>query len=115
MQIALQLMKPGVVFILCLSKKSNTFHLKEYIPAQFIIATDDENAVAPYSLVPSLQWRNNGRDDISNLQRLDGLLNRLFRSRLKEISKLRVTGLCEFPSQRDSNEENDSIWWRHHD
>ena len=21
----------------------------------------------------------------------------------------------EFPAQRDSNAENDSIWWRHHD
>ena len=36
---------------------------------------------------------------------------------------LRVTGLCEedlpvtgeFPSQRASNAENVSIWWRHHD
>ena len=40
----------------------------------------------------------------------------------KITSKLRVTGLCagnspvtgEFPAQRDSNAENDSIWWRHH-
>ena len=38
------------------------------------------------------------------------------------ISKLRVTGLCvrnspvtgEFPTQRASNAENVSIWWRHH-
>ena len=37
-------------------------------------------------------------------------------------SKLRVTGLSEgnpsvtsgFPSQRDSNAENVSVWWRHH-
>ena len=37
-------------------------------------------------------------------------------------SKLRVTGLCEgnspktgrFPSQRTSNAENITIWWRHH-
>ena len=40
----------------------------------------------------------------------------------KKTSKLRVTGLCEgnpqvtggFPSQRTSNAENVSIWWRHH-
>ena len=40
----------------------------------------------------------------------------------KKTSKLRVTGLCvgnstgtsEFPSQRASNAENVSIWWRHH-
>ena len=39
------------------------------------------------------------------------------------IKKLRVTGLCGgnppvtggFPSQRPSNEENASIWWRHHE
>ena len=49
--------------------------------------------------------------------------NILFRSRLKKTSKLRVTGLYEgnslvtdeFPAQRASNEENVSIWWRHHD
>ena len=37
--------------------------------------------------------------------------------------KLRVTGLCvgnppltaEFPAQMDSNAENVSIWWRHHE
>ena len=42
----------------------------------------------------------------------------------KNISKLRVTSLCagkfirgtgEFPAQMDSNAENVSIWWRHHD
>ena len=40
----------------------------------------------------------------------------------RETSKLRITGLCEgnslvtgeFPSQRASNLENDSIWWCHH-
>ena len=53
----------------------------------------------------------------------DCLLNRLFRSRSKKASKLRVTGLCagnstvtgEFPAQMASNAENVSIWWRHHD
>ena len=40
----------------------------------------------------------------------------------KKISKLGVTGVCagnspgtgEFPTQRASNAENISIWWRHH-
>ena len=40
---------------------------------------------------------------------------------IQEISKLRVTGLCEgnlpvtseFPAQRASNAENIAIWWRH--
>ena len=70
----------------------------------------------------SLQWCNNDPDGVTNHQRIDCLLNRLFRHRSKEISKLRVTGLCEgnssvtsgFPSQRASNTENVFIWWRHH-
>ena len=45
-----------------------------------------------------------------------------FRRRSKKTSKLRVAGLCKgkppvtvcFPSQRPSNTENISIWWRHH-
>ena len=68
--------------------------------------------------VHSLQWRYNGCDGVSNHQLHDCLLNRLFRRRSKKTSKLRVTGLCEgnslFPSQRTSNAENVSIWWRHH-
>ena len=70
----------------------------------------------------SLQWRNNERNGVSKHRRFDCLLNRLFRHRSKKISKLRVTGLREgnptvtdgFPSQRASNEENVSSWWRHH-
>ena len=73
----------------------------------------------PYS---ALQWRNNEHDSVSNHQPHDCLLNRLFRRRSKKTSKLRVTGLCEgnspvtddFPTQRVSNAENVSIWWRHH-
>ena len=69
-----------------------------------------------------VQWRHNGRDGVSNLGRLGGFLNRLFRRRSKKTSKFRVTGLCEgnspvtgeFPSQRASNAENVSSWWRHH-
>ena len=49
--------------------------------------------------------------------------NRLFRYISKKISKLCVTGLCEgnssvtgeFPTQRASDAENESIWWRHHE
>ena len=69
-----------------------------------------------------LQWRHNERDGVSNHQRLDGLFNCFLGHRSKKISKLRVTGLYEgispitgeFPSQRASNAENVSIWWRHH-
>ena len=60
-----------------------------------------------------LQWRNNGRDSVSNHQPRDCLLNRLFRLRSKKTLKLRVTGLCagnspgtgEFPAQMASNAE----------
>ena len=70
----------------------------------------------------TLQWRHNGRDGASNRLPYDCLLNRLFRRRSKKTSNLGVTGLCvgnspvtgEFPTQRASNAENVSIWWRHH-
>ena len=69
-----------------------------------------------------LQWRHNEHNAVSNHQPHDCLLNRLFRRRSKKTSKLRVTGLCErnssvtgeFPTQRASNAEKVSIWWRHH-
>ena len=56
-----------------------------------------------------LQWRYNERDDIWNYRSVDYLLNRLFRSRSNNTSKLRGTGLCEgpvtgeFPAQTASN------------
>ena len=73
-------------------------------------------------LLWTLQWHHNERDGVSNHQCLDSLLNCLFRRRSKETSKLRVTGLCEwnslvtgeFSTQRASNAEVVSIWWRHH-
>ena len=58
----------------------------------------------------------------ANQHRFDCLLNGLFRRRWKKTIKAPVTGLCEgnspvtgeFPSQRASNAENDSIQgWRH--
>ena len=63
-----------------------------------------------------------GLDSVSNHQPRHCLLSRLFGCRSKKTSKLRVTGLCaenspetgEFPTQRASNAENVSIWWRHH-
>ena len=69
-----------------------------------------------------LQWRHNEHDGVSNHQPYGFLLNCLFMRRSKKTSRLRVTGLCdgnspvtgEFPSQRASNAENVSIWWRHH-
>ena len=69
-----------------------------------------------------LEWRHNEHGGVSNYRYLDYLLNRLFRRRSKKTSKLRVAGLCEwnspvtgeFPSQKASNAENVSIWWRRH-
>ena len=71
----------------------------------------------------TLQWPHNGRDSVSNHQPRECLLSCLIRRRSKKTSKLRVTGLCEgnspgtgeFPSQKASNAENVSIWWRHHE
>ena len=65
-----------------------------------------------------LQWRYNGRDDVSNHHPHGCLLNRLFGRGSKKTSKLRVNGLCggnspvtgEFPAQRASNEGNVSIF-----
>ena len=70
----------------------------------------------------ALQWRHNGQEGVSNHQPHHCLLTRLFGSRSKKTSKLRVTGLCagnspvtgEFPAQMASYAENVSIWWRHH-
>ena len=50
-------------------------------------------------------------------------LSRLFRRKSKKTPKLLVTCLCEgkspvtgeFPAHRDSNVENNYIWWHHHD
>ena len=42
----------------------------------------------------ALQWRHIERDGVSNHQRHDCLLNRLFRRRSKKTSKLRVTDIC---------------------
>ena len=44
--------------------------------------------------LPSLHWRHNDHDGVSNHQLHDCLLNRLYRRRSKKTSKLRVTGLC---------------------
>ena len=51
----------------------------------------------------TIQWRHNGRDSVSNHQPHNCLLNRLFRRRLKKISKLRTTGLCEGNSPVPAN------------
>ena len=72
-------------------------------------------AKAAWDLTRPLQWRHNVRDGVSNHQPHHCLLNRLFRSRSKKTSKLRVSGLTgECPAQMASNADTISIWWRHH-
>ena len=72
--------------------------------------------------IVSLLWHHNDRDDVSNHQPHNCLLNRLFRHRSKIKSKLHITGLCEgnslvtseFSAQRARNVRNFFIWWCHH-
>ena len=74
-------------------------------------------------LFDTLQWRHNELDGVSNHRRLDCLLKCLFMRRSQNSSKLCDTGLCDgnppvtggFPSQRASNAETVSLWWRHHE
>ena len=71
----------------------------------------------------TLLWCHNECDGTSNHQHLDCLLKCLLKLRSKKASKPHITGLCEgnpavtsgLPSQRTSNAENVSIWWRHHE
>ena len=53
----------------------------------------------------TLLWRHNGRDDVSNHQPHECLLNRSSRRRSKKSSKLRVTGPCagKSPETGDSS------------
>ena len=87
----------------------------------YILLSCAKPSIYPFSSWP-LQWHHNEHDGVSDHQPRDCLLHRLFRCRSKNKSKLRVNSLCErnwpltgeFPSQRASNAENLSIWWRHH-
>ena len=98
------------------------FH--EYIVGIILSITYSKNYwIGLFHIITALQWRHNGRDNVSNHQPHDYLLNRLFRRRSKKTSKFRVTGLCagkspgtdEFPAQMASNADNVSIClgWRH--
>ena len=92
-------------------------YVKKFLSVVFTTALH-----AHSTLIRSLHWRHNERDSVTNHQRIECLPNRLFRRRSTKSPKLRVTDPCEgnppvtggFPSQRASNAENVSIWWRHH-
>ena len=91
------------------------------IPLRWAHTSFTSSVHASFS-INSLQWRQNRRDNVSNHQPHDCLLNRLFWRRSKKTLKLRVTGLCvgnspgtgEFPALRASNAKKVSIWWRYH-
>ena len=95
------------------------------IPGKTVFLTETAPSIPNQKAVifNSLKWHQNECDAISNHRLLDCLLIHLFRHRTKKISKLHITGLCEwnplvtggFPSQRASNAENVSIWWCHHE
>ena len=53
-------------------------------------------------LPPTLPWRHNECNGVSNRRRLDCLPNRLLRHSSKKPPKLRVTGLCEGNSPANS-------------
>ena len=103
------------------STKSTPLLVIEFSSVLGCSANSDKSVSALFAW-KSLQWHHNKRDGVSNHQLHDCLLNRLFRHRSKKTSKLRVTCLCEgnspvtgeFPTQRTSNAEIVSIWWRHH-
>ena len=65
-----------------------------------------------------LQWRHNERHGVSNHRRLESLLHRLFRRKSKKTPTPFEWGnhrwTVNFPSERTSNTENVSSWWRHH-
>ena len=72
--------------------------------------SDNNQWVACVLLRNTLQWRHSESDCVSNHRRLDCLLNRLFRRRSHNTSKLRVTEgnspvIGEFPAQRASNSD----------
>ena len=87
-------------------------------PVVIVLTTITTQILKAVGCVGSLYWRHN----VSNNERVDCMLNPLFRCRSKKTSKLHVFGLCEgnplvtggFPSQRASNTEKASIWWHHH-
>ena len=72
-----QEMKPEAIIHYSFSAIPNGSHLARYLTRR-----------GPFSL----QWRHDERDGFPNHQPYDCLLNRLFMSRSKKTSKLRVTG-----------------------
>ena len=93
----------GVVILLCISPLCAISHLSWSILMQpqemqsfswscwwlYPVLYKHQIYVRLVMWLTSLQWRHNGRDGVSNHQRLDCLLNRFYRRRSKKTSKLR--------------------------
>ena len=64
----------------------------------------------------TLHWRHHEHDGVSPLATRQ-FTQPFIQAQMKENIKVRITGLCEgnSPVTGDSNAENVSIWWRHHD
>ena len=120
-------MWPGLTIESMFSTLHTTLWVHIINVSTMIIVTDQQDiqssvAITQCNICDSLQWRHNERGGVWNHQPHDCLHNCLFWCRSKKTSKLRFTDLCEgnspvtgeFPSQRASNAENVSIWWRHH-
>ena len=76
----------------------------------------------PHLHLKPLQWRHNERNGVSNHRCLGCLLDRLFRRRSRRhLSSTSMAFVKEITdnrwilSQRPSNAENGSNWWRHHE
>ena len=82
------------------------------------------NTFSVTETVVTLQWRHNEHHFVSNYRHRDCLFTHSFRRKSKNTSKLRFTDLLWGESlegnppvtgtQRASNAENVSFWWRHH-
>ena len=111
----------GIVSFTAISNLRCTYLIKIGFSDMYIYTQVTQVDFPIWSVSP-LPWRHNERDGVWNHRRLGCLFNYLFRRRSKKTSKFCVTGICEgnppvtdgFPSQRASNAENFSIWWRHH-
>ena len=98
----------ALIGVLCCYEPLQVGFIQLYNEPRFQYCNTNQMCLIPYGDAIYI------RDGVSNHRDSECLFNRLFRRRSTKTSKLRVTGLCEFPAQRASYAENVSIWWRHH-
>ena len=85
--------------------------------------TDSINCANGYIWLQPLEWRHYERDGVSNHPPRDCLLNRLFKTHIKETSNLRVLAFVRgihrwpvnSPHKGSVTRKMFSIWWRHRD